>query len=160
MMTTLTAKRPNVAIPAPRRAFIPGPRRPAETIMQPPLGPGPGEMLHIHINKRRGYTVVYLAGELDLTASEIAYPTLVNLLRETDPRLIFDMGGVIFADSWGLSSLWQLSGFAARRSGWVRLSRVAPNVQRIIDMLSRGFPEPLSIYETVSAAVTGTQLPS
>ena len=97
MMTTLTAKRPNVAIPAPRRAFIPGPRRPAETIMQPPLGPGPGEMLHIHINKRRGYTVVYLAGELDLTASEIAYPTLVNLLRETDPRLIFDMGGVIFA---------------------------------------------------------------
>lgn len=160
MTTTLTGKRPAVTIPASRRAFIPGPRRPAETNSQPRLGPGPGELLHIHINKRDGYTVVYLAGELDLKASEAAYPTLVNLLRETDPRLIFDMRGVIFADSWGLSMLWQLSGFATRRDGWVRLSRVACNVQRIIDMISHMFPEPLSIYETTSAAVATKQLPA
>jgi anti-anti-sigma factor len=151
-------KRANFAMPTPRRVFLPGPRRPAQTITQPRLGPD--ELLHIHITKCDGYTVVHLIGELDLTSSTAAYPTLISLLCQDDPRVVFDMAGVTFADSSGLSMMWHLSDFAVRCEGWVRLSRVAPNVQRIIDMLSRTFPEPLSIYQTTSAAVAGTQLPA
>ncbi|MEY9930785.1 anti-anti-sigma factor [Catenulispora sp. GP43] len=159
MTTTLTTKCPSLALPAPRRAFIPGPRRQAETIGLPRFRPEKGELLHVRITKRDGYTVVSLTGELDLTTSEAALPTLVSLLCEAGPRLIFDMGAVTFADSWGLSSLWQISDLATRHGGWARLAGVRAQQLLIIGLLSHTFPEPLSIYETVSAAAVGSQLP-
>ncbi|WP_194892367.1 STAS domain-containing protein [Catenulispora pinisilvae] len=103
MTTSLTVKRPNITIPTSRRTFIPGPRRPAETITRPRFRPDGTEPLHINI--RDGYALVYFAGELDIVTRDATYATLVNLLYGTDPRLILDLRGVNFIDVVGVSTL-------------------------------------------------------
>jgi anti-anti-sigma factor len=159
---TLTAQRPRLNIPTPRHTSPAAVslRPQAETTGQPPVRDCYyDEPLHIRISTRDDYTLVYLAGALDVATYDDIHGTLFGLLATAGPRLVLDVGGVTFTDAHGISPLVSASTAAARVGGWVRLARASDRLRWFLDTAL--YAKMLPTYDTVAAAAaSAAQFPA
>lgn len=112
-------------------------------------------LLSISYSRRAGYTLVGLAGQMDVTTCDLLRRTLVRLLAQTGPRLVIDMGEVTFTDARGISPLVTAQRLAGESGGWVRLARVYGRVVRTVLDIGR-LAAVLPAYATVADAAAGT----
>ncbi|MEH0937221.1 STAS domain-containing protein [Micromonospora psammae] len=90
--------------------------------------------LSITVHRTGDEAVLQLAGEIDmLTAAQLS--TVVNeVLADSPPRIVLDMGGVTFCDSQGLGTLVVLSRKASHLRSLLMLSNVGDFLLRVLDI--------------------------
>jgi anti-sigma B factor antagonist len=100
------------------------------------------------IEENTGYTIVYLAGEVDLSRSPQARKTILDCLQERH-NLMVDLSGVSYIDSSGVASLvegFQISRQKALDFALIGVSDAAMSVLRLA-RLDRVFP----IFDSLQA---------
>jgi anti-anti-sigma factor len=97
------------------------------------------------------YTVVTLAGELDLDNREQLRATFDTLLNEGRYRIVVDMTGLTFCDSTGLGILVAARKRAEAHGGWVRLTTPTAHVYRLFN--ATGMIRLFSFHRSVDEAV-------
>ena len=141
------------------RAALPGPRLPASAVPDqkwaaqhaiPVRTCEEGEPFDIHVSQRRDYTLVHISGSLDMATVDDSRTVLHTVLAAVGPRLVVDLGDLIFFDAYGLSALVSASHRAREHGGWVRLARVGDYQKNLLTMLR--LTDLLPVYESVSAA--------
>jgi anti-anti-sigma factor len=95
-----------------------------------------------------GTTRVTVAGEIDLSNSDLLHVRLLNILSTLHPRRIeVDLAGVTFLDCSGLTVLVVLGRAAARTGCRLRITNPQPVVRRVLaltgllDVLTAGFDQ-------------------
>lgn len=102
---------------------------------------------------RHGYTVVGLTGRLDLAEAPEVRETVAEVIAGGARRVVLDLGGVRFMDSSGLGALIGCLKFARRAGGDLRIARVAPRVQLVLELTS--MHRVLPLYESPEEAFSG-----
>ncbi|MDX6205041.1 MAG: anti-sigma factor antagonist [Frankiales bacterium] len=103
------------------------------------------------------FTVISVAGEIDMATVSGLRDALETALHQPDPRLILDLSRVDFCDSSGLAVL-----VAARRrlpaEAPLRLAGAQPIVARVLQVtgLAEVFPQFRSVTEAINAADSST----
>ena len=110
--------------------------------------------LTVHTEQRDDVVVVSVAGELDMATAPQVQDQITDLLDKGHNRLVFDLAGVSFCDSTGLSVFVRAKNSCDEAGGLIRLAAPQRGVQRILEV--SGLIEVLQTYPTVDVAVAGT----
>lgn len=78
-------------------------------------------------------SVIAVTGETDLNSTGSLWGA-VDAALDHHPHLVFDLGGVAFADSSFLNVLLHARNAALERQGSVRLRSVSSQVQNLLDL--------------------------
>jgi anti-sigma B factor antagonist len=112
--------------------------------------------LTISTEPRDSATLISVRGELDLaTAPELSDLT-TRLLDQGDARLVYDLSGLTFCDSTGLTVFVRAKNRVDELGGRLSLAAPSPIVHRVLDV--SGLLQVLDTRPTVAdavAAVTG-----
>lgn len=115
--------------------------------MNPPV---PFQLEEEHVE--RGI-VLRPIGELDVSSAPAVRDRLIECLRSAAGRLlVFDCEQLGFLDSSGLSLLTYAKVRMDETGGTLRLARVDPRVERVIELA--GLSELLARFDTVEQALT------
>lgn len=108
--------------------------------------------LKISHQAQQGGEVISLEGKLNALTSAQVKGFFTKLLDQNGSRLVLDLEGVTFMDSSGLSSLISVLKAAREKGGFLRLTRIKPQVKSVLEltMLDRVF----EIFPTVEAALS------
>jgi anti-anti-sigma factor len=90
--------------------------------------------LSISVQQNASEVVVSLSGELDVSTAPQLSDTIAELLATAPPRIVLDMGGVIFCDSQGLGTLVVLSRKASLAQSYLVLTNVGEFLLRVLDI--------------------------
>jgi anti-sigma B factor antagonist len=77
-------------------------------------------------------SLVTVAGALDGCSGPSLRDYLDRLLRQGEPRLVLQLGGLSFLDCAGLRALVAVSDATVRLGGWLRLHQVPASVRRVL----------------------------
>jgi anti-sigma B factor antagonist len=104
--------------------------------------------LTISVERTPGEAVVALAGEIDLSTAPRLSKAVTELLGElpAPPRVVLDLGGVVFCDSQGLGTLVVLSRTATLAQSCLVLINVGDFLLRVLDIT--GLRNALLIQDT------------
>ncbi len=102
--------------------------------------------------------VVSVAGELDLATAPQLADQLTDLLDKGRNRLVFDLSGLSFCDSTGLSVFVRARNSCDETGGLVRLAAPQRAVRRILEV--SGLVEVLPTYASVADAVAVDSTPT
>lgn len=107
--------------------------------------------LEISINqKETGIYVVYPVGSID-SETHLNFKKALNPILELSPKIvIFDMEGVSFITSMGLSVLINTKKVLGKKGGKIMLVNLQPQIEKIFDMVKTIPPE--SIFKTMEDA--------
>ncbi len=112
--------------------------------------------LTISTEAKDSVTLISVRGELDLaTAPELSDLT-TRLLEQGDARLVYDLSGLTFCDSTGLTVFVRAKNRVDELGGRLSLAAPSPIVHRVLDV--SGLLQVLDTRSTVEdavAAVTG-----
>ncbi len=112
--------------------------------------------LTISTEAKDSVTLISVRGELDLaTAPELSDLT-TRLLEQGDARLVYDLSGLTFCDSTGLTVFVRAKNRVDELGGRLSLAAPSPIVHRVLDV--SGLLQVLDTRSTVAdavAAVTG-----
>ena len=103
------------------------------------------------IERRDGFVVVSLAGELDLYNASTVRETLLECCSEAPERLIVDLSAVKFIDSTALGVLIEARTRLANRRGFLL---AAPGLETRRALEISGLDRHFAVYETLDAAQT------
>ena len=78
--------------------------------------------------------VLTVAGEIDHDSRDVLWDAANLALRDGGNRLVLDLGAVSFCDSGGLGLFLELHRLTTSRGGSLRLARVQPPVQMVLDV--------------------------
>jgi anti-sigma B factor antagonist len=112
--------------------------------------------LNVHSDDQ-GFTIIEVAGEIDVYTAPKLRERLVSLVEEGSYQLIVDMEGVEFLDSTGLGVL--VGGLKRVRAheGWIDLVSTQGRILRIFRIT--GLNKVFSIYDSVADAVAAHGAP-
>jgi anti-sigma B factor antagonist len=109
-------------------------------------------MLELEIDRKGGWQVLTVRGEVDVTTTPRVRAQLIALLSDGTPHLIVDLEGVRFMDSSGLGALVAGLKLARSRSGELRLvCERQRSVRKVLEVT--GLERVLERFDTVDAAV-------
>ena len=111
------------------------------------------EYLRIQCSERNDYTLVQIAGELDVSTADQARDALHAVLAVAGPRLVLDLANLRFIGSSGITEFLCAGRLAARSGGWLRLARASDFVQDLLYLLE--LTDRLPAYESATAAAAG-----
>ncbi len=103
------------------------------------------------VNAEGDYTVLRLAGELDLVSAPQLNQTLTRLIDDHRCWLVLDFSRVTFCDSCGFNALLAALGRAQERGGTIRLVGLQPPVLRAFRLI--GLTRMIPIYDSLADAV-------
>ena len=93
-------------------------------------------LFDLHTSRRDGWSVVSVAGDLDLTSAPALRSEIVRLVAEGTTRVVLDLSGVEFCDSVGLGALVGAQKRLRARGGVVRLAACSAPVRRVLELTS------------------------
>jgi anti-sigma B factor antagonist len=141
---------------AQRAATTTGTTDPTDTAQRLLAGGNSESLLSIRYSRRAGYTLVGLAGQMDVSTCDLLRRTLLRLLAHTGSCLVIDMGEVTFTDARGISPLVTAHRLAGEGGGWVRLARVHGRVRKVLDIAR--LAAVLPAYPSVADAAAATDM--
>jgi anti-sigma B factor antagonist len=97
--------------------------------------------------------VISAAGELDLNTGPVLFRRVVESLAQGHTRLVFDLAGVTFCDSTGLSVFVRAKNRCDRVNGVVRLAALQPEVLQLFEIT--GLIDVFETFPTVADAMNG-----
>ncbi len=108
----------------------------------------------VHAHERAPWTVLTVAGELDVAGAPDLRQHVMTAVRTGTHRLVLDLTGVDFIDSFGLGVLVGALKRVRLLDGDLRLVVPEPRVRRVLEVcdLDRVF----TLYATVDDAVAET----
>lgn len=109
--------------------------------------------LTVRTEQRGAMVVVSVAGELDMATSPQLQDQITDQVEKGHNRLVFDLAGVPFCDSTGLSVFVRAKNSCDETGGVVRLAAPQRGVLRILEV--SGLVQVLETYPTVDEAVAG-----
>jgi len=109
--------------------------------------------LTVQPEQRGDVVIVSVVGELDMATAPRLQDQITDLLDRGHNRLVFDLAGVSFCDSTGLSVFIRARNNCDDAGGVVRLAAPQRGVLRILEV--SGLVEVLQTYATVDEAVAG-----
>lgn len=109
--------------------------------------------LTVRTEQRGDVVVVAVAGELDMATAPQLQDQITDLLEKGHIRLVFDLSGLSFCDSTGLSVFVRTRNTCDEAGGVVRLAAPRRGVLRILEV--SGLVEVLRTYSTVDEAIAG-----
>jgi anti-sigma B factor antagonist len=108
--------------------------------------------MKVDVRNEKGVTVIVPVGSLVIGQPEqVINETVVRLIREGHTRFVIDLGEVRKIDSSGIETLLTACQRAREASGDVRLARVAPRFQTLLEIAQ--LTNVLKIYPDVETAV-------
>jgi anti-sigma B factor antagonist len=111
--------------------------------------------LTVQTEQRGDMVVVSVACELDMATAPQLQDQISDLLEKGRSRLVFDLAGLSFCDSTGLSVFVRAKNSTDDARGMVRLAAPQRGVLRILEV--SGLVEVLHTYPTVDDAVTAQE---
>lgn len=114
--------------------------------------------LTVQTEQRDDVIVVSVAGELDMATAPQLQDHITDLLDKGHCNVVFDLAGVSFCDSTGLSVFVRAKNGCDDVGGVVRLAAPQRGVLRILEV--SGLVEVLQTYPTVDEAVTADTSPA
>jgi anti-sigma B factor antagonist len=108
--------------------------------------------LTVQVTREPGYTLVTVAGELDIATAAELRDCLVPLLAD-HPTLVIDLDRVSFCDATGLGVLVGAANRARANRARLHLVCSRPNIRRLFDLtgLARRLPLARTLGEAVAA---------
>ncbi len=113
---------------------------------------GGADLLTVSVSARKGYTLVSLAGEGDVTVRDQLLVALTALAAAGTPHLVVDLSGLRFIDSSCLRVLWRVSRMVEEAGGTLRLAAPQPVVARVMKLWGAG--QVIGMHNSVAKAVT------
>ncbi|HEX6967920.1 MAG TPA: STAS domain-containing protein [Micromonosporaceae bacterium] len=107
--------------------------------------------LTVHTEQHGEVVVVSVAGELDMATAPQLQDRISDLLDRGHDRIVFDLDGLSFCDSTGLSVLIRAKNSCDENDGQVRLAAPQRTVLRVLQV--SGLTEVLEIHETTAEAL-------
>lgn len=109
--------------------------------------------MSFEVREDRGYAVVMLTGEVDLSCSAAAREAILRSLAARKPTLV-DLSGVTYIDSSGVASLVEGYQTARRRQQEFGLIAVSEAVQSVLELahLDRVFQIHASLEERLAGS--------
>ncbi|MBR7827180.1 STAS domain-containing protein [Actinospica sp. MGRD01-02] len=89
--------------------------------------------LAVEVELREGYARLILTGELDLATGCKLHYVLRGVLDDC-PRVAIEVTGLVFTDAAGLGILRAAAARAVAAGGWLRLTGVNPQLQRLLTL--------------------------
>ncbi|MFE9836565.1 anti-sigma factor antagonist [Streptomyces sp. NPDC005551] len=113
----------------------------------------------LRIHRYRGYTVLELHGEIDISAALDIIPVLDAETGRPAPRIVIDLRPVEFFDCSGLRLLYRARHRVASRGGELHLVCTHPLTLRIIRVtgLARVLPPAASPDEAIGGAAAASR---
>ncbi|MEO9079602.1 MAG: STAS domain-containing protein [Rhodanobacter sp.] len=105
----------------------------------------------IETNQREQVTVVCVTGSVDGMTAPALTAELHACVTAGNIYLVADLSGVDYTSSVGLRTLLAIMKETRQKGGDLRLSRVTPNVLKVLEL--SGFTSIMRLYEDVDAAV-------
>jgi anti-sigma B factor antagonist len=112
--------------------------------------------LAIEVERRPGYWLLTLSGELDRqTQPDLsrAFDELLGGAPHACPHIVCDLGGLAFCDSSGLRALVIAQERARERNGGLRLIEVNPSMAALLEITQ--LEEQLPAYDDLDHATNG-----
>jgi len=106
--------------------------------------------MQISTDHRSDYTVLALAGRLNMVHAPKLRQAVAETVAEGHTRLAVDLSGVEFLDSSGLGALIGCLKLARQAGGDLRIAGITPQVRMVLELTS--MYRVLHPYETVEAA--------
>jgi anti-sigma B factor antagonist len=101
--------------------------------------------------------VIFAVGELDLNTAPILFRRVAESLERGRTQLVFDLAGVSFCDSTGLSVFVRAKNRCDRVDGVVRLAALQPEVLQLFEIT--GLIDVFETFPTVADAMNATPPP-
>jgi anti-sigma B factor antagonist len=114
--------------------------------------------LTVYTEQRGDVVVVAVAGELDMATAPQLQDEITDVLDRGNSRLVFDLAGLTFCDSTGLSVFVRAKNSCDEVGGVVRLAAPQRGVLRILEV--SGLVEVLQTHPSVDQAITADQTPA
>lgn len=114
--------------------------------------------LTVSTEQKQHVVVIAVAGELDMATAPYLQQQVDDALEQGLHHLVFDLAGVPFCDSTGLSVFVRAKNRCDDLGGYVRLAAPQRGVRRILEV--SGLVEVLSTYPTVDEALSATGEPA
>jgi anti-anti-sigma factor len=109
------------------------------------------ELLTMSTRAHGPFTVITLAGELDLSTAPRLQQELIRT-RTTSPRLVLDMAGLTFMDTTGLRVIVKAHAHAQESGGTVTLAGVSGAPLQVLQIT--GLHKRLPVLETLDEALS------
>jgi len=109
--------------------------------------------LTIETSVQDGQTVITASGELDMASAAALRELALGRIDAGDRCLIFDLSGLTFCDSAGLTVFVQAKNRCDELGAELRLAAPSGIVQRVLEI--SGLAEALSMYPTLADARLG-----
>ncbi len=98
-----------------------------------------------------GWTVLHVAGEIDVLSAPVLRSRLDDQIRAGNNRLVIDLSEVRFMDSMGLGVLVGRLKFVRIHRGTIVLAGPSERVRRVFDIT--GLDKVFDIYDSVPSAI-------
>lgn len=109
----------------------------------------------VSVSERDGWSVVEVAGEIDLLTSPTLRRHLVELTVADHHDIVLDLSGVTFFDSSGLSAIVGGLKLVRNQHGQLRIAGAVRRVAKVFEIA--GLSRMLALYESVEAALAGDE---
>ncbi|MCW2889336.1 MAG: hypothetical protein QOE54_3122 [Streptosporangiaceae bacterium] len=109
------------------------------------------EMLTVSSHAHGVFTVVTLAGELDLSTAPLVEQKVLSS-SESHPHLVFDMSGITFMDSIGVRVMVKAHAHVRKFGGTIALAGLTGNPLRVLTIT--GLHTRLALFVTLDEALT------
>ncbi|GAA3801007.1 hypothetical protein GCM10022226_20810 [Sphaerisporangium flaviroseum] len=114
--------------------------------------------LRVQCGHRHDFTVITVIGDVDSNGVSHLGDNIDEALRDTAPRLLFDLSHMEFIDSAGLRQLVRACGTARRSGGTCALCCLCPTPRKIMHLT--GMVAAFDIYPSMDAALAGGPIES
>src|SRR4051794_39708980 len=109
------------------------------------------DLLDVSARAEAGFTIITVSGELDINTIHTAEQRILAAWAEHGPQLIFDLSGLSFMDSAGVTLLLRVHRNAYELEGSMALTGLTRSVRRILE--TAGLTKHLAIFATVEDAI-------
>jgi len=107
--------------------------------------------VEVKVDRLGTIIVLSLEGDIDIVSAAQLREQFDQLLAHATPKLLVDLAGVQYIDSYGLGIIMQAVKVARREGGDLRLCAPRPNVRTLLDVT--GFSKHMSIISSRSIAL-------
>jgi anti-anti-sigma factor len=101
--------------------------------MRPDHQPLIADGFFVHVTHDDDAFCVFVSGELDLTTCHL-FEQHVTAFVDWSKRVVIDLRDVVFMDSTGLRSLWEIHQGLLANGGRLRLRAPSESVRRVLDI--------------------------
>jgi anti-sigma B factor antagonist len=108
-------------------------------------------VISVDTHERSGWTVIAVAGEVDVVAAPQLRSEIVRVVSEGSTDLVLDLSGVVFIDSFGLGVLVGAVKRVHSHDGRLRVVIGEARVMAVLELT--GLDRILELHETLDTAV-------